>query len=93
MLTALDTLTKIIERSIWFLEKLEVFRPVTRAFCPECGTHITNRTPGFPAVVIKVGTLDNPGLLGGPDSAIFTIDKQALYQIPQGIPSFERLPG
>jgi hypothetical protein len=37
-------------------------KPVTREFCAECGTHILTRTPGLPgAVLIKVGTLDEPG--------------------------------
>jgi hypothetical protein len=67
-------------------------RPVTREFCPECGTHLTTRLPGRPAVVVKVGTLDDPGLFGSPQMAIYTIDKQAFHQIPEGVPSFERLP-
>ena len=68
-------------------------RPVTREFCAECGTHVVTRPPGFPAVVVKVGTLDNPGLFSGPDLAIYTVDKQSFHQIPQGLKSFERLPG
>lgn len=66
-------------------------RPVTREFCPECGTHVTTRPQGFPAVIIKVGTLDDPTQFT-PKVAIYTIDKQAFHQIPEGMPSFERLP-
>ena len=29
---------------------------------------------------------------GGPQMAIYTIDKQAFHQIPEGLPTFERLP-
>ena len=47
---------------------------------------------GLPAVILKIGTLDDPGLYGQPQMAIFTIDKQAFHQIPEGLPSFERLP-
>jgi hypothetical protein len=68
-------------------------RPVTREFCPACGTHLAARPPGFPAVVVKVGTLDEPALFGGPDVAIFTIDQQPFHQIADGLPAFERLPG
>ena len=65
---------------------------VTREFCAECGTHLVTRPQGLPAVVVKVGTLDEPSHFGGPRMAIFTIDKQAFHQIPEGLPTFERLP-
>ncbi|MEX0840593.1 MAG: GFA family protein, partial [Parvibaculum sp.] len=66
--------------------------PVTREFCAECGTHIVTRPSGLPAVVVKVGTLDDPALFDGPKMAIYTIDKQPFHQIPDGLPAFERLP-
>jgi hypothetical protein len=68
-------------------------RPVTREFCAECGTHIAARPQGFPAVIVKVGTLDDPKAFGGPNMAIYTIDKQSFHHVPGGIASFERLPG
>ena len=68
-------------------------RPVTREFCANCGTHLATRPPGFPAVIVKVGTLDDPKQFGGPNMAIFTIDKQPFHQIAAGLPTFERLPG
>jgi len=67
--------------------------PVTREFCPECGTHLLSRAPYLPAALLKVGTLDDPSLFGGPQMAIYTVDKQAFHQIPEGIPTFERTPG
>ena len=67
-------------------------KPVTREFCAECGTHLVTRPRVTPAIVLKVGTLDDPSLFGGPQLAIFTIDKQAFHQIPDGLPAFERLP-
>ena len=45
------------------------------------------------AVLIKVGTLDDPKEFGGPEMAIFTIDKQSFHHLPEGLPSFERTPG
>jgi hypothetical protein len=66
-------------------------KPVTREFCPDCGTHLVTR-PQRPVAVVKVGTLDDPKLFGGPKMAIYTIDKQPFHQIPDGIPTFERLP-
>jgi hypothetical protein len=67
-------------------------RPETREFCAECGTHESGRWPGLAAVILKVGTLDNPSLFGTPQMAIYTVDKQAFHQIPDGLPTFERLP-
>jgi hypothetical protein len=73
--------------------RTDLERPVTREFCPDCGTHMATRVPGLPAVVLKVGTLDDPALFDGPQAAIYTIDKQPFHQIPAGLPAFERLPG
>ena len=68
--------------------------PVTREFCPECGTHLLTRSRGLPgAVLIKVGTLDDPSAFGGPQMVIFTIDKQSFHHVPDGVLTFERLPG
>ena len=66
-------------------------KPVTREFCAECGTHLVTR-PNRPVVVIKVGTLDDPKLFGGPMMAFFTCDKQPFHEIPAALPTFERLP-
>ena len=69
-------------------------KPVTREFCAECGTHLLSRAPSLPgAVLLKVGTLDDPGVFGAPQMAIFTIDQQSFHHIPEGVPSFERTPG
>ena len=72
--------------------RTDLEQAVTREFCAECGTHLTTRRPGLEAVILKVGTLDDPGVFGGPRMAIFTIDKQAFHHIPDGLPAFERLP-
>ena len=34
-------------------------KPVSREFCPDCGTHLATR-PQRPVIVVKVGTLDDP---------------------------------
>jgi hypothetical protein len=71
----------------------DIPRPVTREFCPHCGTHVLTRAKGFDAVILKVGTLDDPSVFGQPGMAIFTVDKQAFHVIPEGLPAFERFPG
>lgn len=68
--------------------------PVTREFCADCGTHIASRAPGMAgAVLLKVGTLDDPGVFGSPQMAIFTVDSQAFHLIAEGVATFERTPG
>ena len=66
-------------------------KPVTREFCPDCGPHLATR-PQRPVIVVKVGTLDDPKLFGSPQMAIFTIDRQPFHQVPDGLPTFERMP-
>lgn len=68
--------------------------PVTREFCAECGTHLLSRAPGLPgAVLIKIGSFDDPSVFGGPQMAIYLIDKQSFHHVPEGVPTFERFPG
>jgi len=74
-------------------KRADLARPVTREFCPDCGTHLITRSVALPAVIVKVGTLDDPSLFGRPDAAIFTIDKQPFHLIAEGVPAYERRPG
>ena len=68
--------------------------PVTREFCAECGTHILARSPSMAGTfILKVGTLDDPAVYSGPQMALYTIDKQTFHHLPDGLTSFERLPG
>jgi hypothetical protein len=68
-------------------------QPVTRLFCPDCGTHLATQLPGRPMLVLKVGTLDDPLQYAGPQMAIFTADKQPFHVVPETIPAFKRVPG
>ena len=65
---------------------------VTREFCPTCGTHLITRRPGLDAIILKIGTLDDPAQFGAPAMAIFTAEKQPYHIIPEGLPAFEALP-
>ena len=73
-------------------KRSDLERPVTREFCPNCGTHLTTRPRG-PVVVVKVGGLDDPSIYEGPTAVLYTIDKQPFHLLPEGVPAFERMPG
>ena len=64
---------------------------VTRGFCADCGTHLTTRAPGFEAgVILKVGTMDDPSLFGGAESANFACDKQEYHRLPDNMPVHQK---
>ena len=47
----------------------------TRAFCGNCRSQLTARSPREPDVVlIQIGALDDPGQLEGPDVVLWTED-------------------
>ena len=70
--------------------RTDLAAPVKREFCPNCGTHVVSRAPGLPgAVIIKVGSLDDPSAFDKPGVSIFTIDKQSFHHVFEGVPSFE----
>lgn len=74
--------------------RTDLENPVTREFCGDCGTPLLSRAPTMPgAVMLKVGALDEPAQFGGAQMAIYTCDKHDFHQVPEGIPTFERLPG
>ncbi len=75
-------------------QRPDLDNPVTREFCADCGTHLLSKSPMMPgAVLVKVGTLDDPSIFPGPDMVIFTVDKQGFHHIPEGVASFETTPG
>lgn len=72
----------------------DIDNPVTREFCANCGTHLLSRAPGVPgAVLLKVGTMDDPSQFGTPDVAIYLCDKQEFHHVPDGMPAFDKVPG
>lgn len=65
-------------------------RPVTRYFCPDCGSPLYTVPPLHPDVVfIKAGSLDDPGLVT-PDREAWTVSRVDWARIGPGIQSFER---
>jgi len=67
--------------------------PVTRDFCPDCGTHLVTHAPAAADfVIVKVGTLDDPSLYDKPDHVIWIGQKQAFHHIPEGAATFPGFP-
>lgn len=66
---------------------------VTREFCPHCGTAVATRRPGLEAVILRIGTLDDPAEFGAPRVAIFTAQKQGFHVVREGLPAFPDMPG
>lgn len=72
-------------------KRADLEKGVTREFCAECGTHLTTRAPGFEvAVILKVGTLDDPGIFGKADSANFACDAQDYHRLPDDMPVHQK---
>jgi len=66
----------------------------TRQFCPDCGTPLLTKSPALPiAVILKVGSLDDPRLFEGPQVILQTADAHPFHLMPDGIPAFPRFPG
>jgi hypothetical protein len=67
--------------------------PVTREFCPNCGTHIITDPPGFPAVVVKIGSMDDPTQFEGPDIALYVSEKPDYLHVADHVKAFDKMPG
>jgi hypothetical protein len=65
----------------------------TRHFCKKCGVHLTARSERAPsAVLIKVGTLDDPSLFEGPQVVTWTSEMQKFHLLPPDVPSHPEFP-
>jgi hypothetical protein len=65
----------------------------TRHFCRSCGVQLTaqsDRAPG--AVLIKVGSLDNPSVFEGPQLVTWTSEMQKFHLLPAGVPAYPEMP-
>lgn len=66
----------------------------TREFCGACGTPILTRAVALPAaVILKIGSLDDPSVFAGPQVVIQTADAHSFHLMPEGVPAFPRFPG
>ena len=65
----------------------------TRHFCQFCGVHLTARSELAPgAVLIKIGTLDDPSVFQGPQLVTWTSEMQKFHLLPPGVPAYPEMP-
>ena len=65
----------------------------TRHFCQVCGVHLTARSELAPtAVLIKIGTLDDPGVFQGPQLITWTSEMQKFHLLPPDVPAYPEFP-
>jgi hypothetical protein len=76
-----------------FTDQEHPWRP-TRHFCGTCGVHLTARSERAPSgVLIKVGTLDDPSVFGGPQMVTWTSEMQKFHLLPADVPAYPEIPG
>jgi hypothetical protein len=64
-----------------------------RHFCRNCGVHLTARSERAPtAVLIKVGTLDDPSAFGEPQIVTWTSEMQKFHLLPPNVPAHPEIP-
>ena len=65
----------------------------TRHFCANCGVHLTARSEIAPtAILIKVGSLDDPSVFEGPQLITWTSEMQRFHLLPEGVPAHAEFP-
>jgi len=61
-------------------------------FCPHCGNRIYHFNPDQPETIkLKAASLDDTRILN-PEAHIWVCQKQDWYQIPEGVPQFDKQP-
>ncbi|MDX1803267.1 MAG: GFA family protein [Alcanivorax sp.] len=62
------------------------------AFCPGCGNRIYHYNPAQPDIIkLKPSNLDDTRLIT-PQAHVWVIEKQAWFEIPEGVPQFATQP-
>lgn len=75
-----------------YFRRSDIDGAVTRVFCGECGTHTSSRRPGVDEEIVKVGTLDDPGIFVSAKIAVFARERQSFHHIADSTRCFEGLP-
>jgi hypothetical protein len=65
-----------------------------RHFCQACGVQLTARSELAPsAVLIKIGTLDDPSVFEAPQLVTWTSEMQKYHLLPPNVPAYPQFPG
>jgi hypothetical protein len=59
-------------------------KPITRHFCPACGSPLFTHTAGAPTAFVKAGAFDDPALVQ-PAVEIWTASEVPWAHVPQGL--------
>jgi hypothetical protein len=97
--SAFGAMVGVPQTSVKFEGALKTFtslggsgKPISRHFCPECGSSISEETVNLPGhVVINVGTLDDPAQMT-PLMEIFCDDALSWVQLGGNPQRFAKLP-
>jgi hypothetical protein len=82
---------KLTKGAVKDFKRSDIQGALTRQFCPNCGTHLFTRAPAFAeAIIIKVGSLDDASLYGGPDTVNFARDAHDWHRLPSDKPVFQK---
>jgi hypothetical protein len=66
--------------------------PVTRAFCPECGSPVFSKNPAMPDLIfLRASSLDDLEVFQ-PQMHVFAMRAPSWDRPADGIPAFERMP-
>jgi hypothetical protein len=58
-----------------------------------CGVHLTARSERAPgAVLIKIGSLDDPSVFEGPQLVTWTSEMQKFHLLPCDVPAYPEFP-
>jgi hypothetical protein len=65
----------------------------TRHFCEACGVQLTARSDRGPgAILVKIGTLDDPSVFEGPELVTWTSEMQKFHLLPADVPAHTEFP-
>jgi len=75
---------KVAGRTASHAKTSDAGKPITRHFCPACGSPLFTHTPGTETAFVRAGTLDDPGVVR-PALEIWTVSQVPWARVPDGL--------